>query len=846
MSKEYQDGLSMDRSFYMEKGKQSSFQLSARIIQFITIILGGWVFVSVLRECLNLSLNMLLIYPAILIISGAFIALSLYPALDLVKLFFSLLFYGLFFFSRLDKIKNGFYILENLILDRLADYYSYESLQFKADYIYETADTTLLLIMIIIPVIALITIAIIRNRLLHITCIIFCLPVAICFLVGLIPSEKYLISYVAMMLYLVRSGVSFRSNADKEQFNLIHEINCRAAVWLSVIGIALIFVLKLFVTEENYGKLSGIKEAKSEVQSVLLNTSMDDIVNKFKKLSLFGDSISAGGLYGGKLARDGNVKYTNSEQLTVTAPQESFKEGMYLKGYVGSVYTGSSWKGHSKEDKKSYEELRSELEVVGFPPLNQTCYLLKRLMTDPTLIDNSDSSISLILSSNLSFDKGDCLVEYKDANKKYMYAPYFTDYGQMGEIKQEQDLYAAPEKKQGQYQFSYYYGFRDFMSYLTFVNIPDDIYLHYEKLYRDYVYRVYTKMPEKRLDKLKLDFSKTTLPGAGTMEKIQYVQKYLQENTSYSLNPGRLPDGEDFVEYFLYQNKKGYCAHYASAAVLMLRSMGIPARYVEGYFVAPEPNAKVLPGAKKKITKYTGKGVSQYDTDVARVSVKDFNAHAWAEIYLDGYGWLPFDFTPGAAISSMIERSMAAGDKENQKPTKATDTPTPAMKESNKDKKDIDQQTSSTSVQNEKEYATLDIVFLAAFILLAVSAVVLFLIYKCGKRRSIKNSRNRNMRALYLYREMETLMSIAKFLPGRKSCIEDSEEHIRQHLTGIDTDIYDTFLEAARKARFGNGSISEDELSMVETFHHVMYKELYEQMNIAGKIFYKIALLMEI
>jgi Transglutaminase-like enzymes, putative cysteine proteases len=846
LSKECQDGLSIDRSFYMENVKRGSFQLSARIIQFFAILIGGWVFVSVLKESLNISINTLIIYPAILIATGILFALCLYPAMDLVKLFFSLLFYGLFFFSRLDKIMNGFYILENLVLDRMAEYYNYASLQFKADYISETADTTLLIIMIMLPVMALLTIAIIRNRLLHITCIILCLPIAICFLVGLIPSEKCLIAYVAVVLYLVRSGFSFRSTADREQYNLIHGINCRAAVWLSLIGIALIFILKLFVTEENYGKLSGIKEAKTEVQSVLLNTSLEDIADKFKNIALFGDSISVGGLYGGKLGRDGKVEYTNSEQLIVTAPQGSFAEGMYLKGYVGSVYTGSSWKENSKDDQKAYEELLSRLDS-GFSPINQTGYLLYRLLNDPSLKNSTNTTMSNMLSSNLSINMSECNVEYKDANKKYMYAPYFTDYGQLEGVKNEQDLYVAPEKKKEQYQFSYYFGFKDFMSYLTLIQIPDDVYLQYEKLYRDYVYQVYTKMPEEGLDKLKTDFSKETLPGAGTMEKIQYVQNYLQKNTSYSLKPGKLPDGEDFVEYFLYQSKKGYCAHYASAAALMLRSMGVPARYVEGYFITPEPSAKVLSGAKQRVSAYTGSDISQYYTDVAKVSVKDYNAHAWVEVYLDEYGWLPFDFTPGSAISSIIDmKNFASGKKDDIKPTKAAVTPTPAEKENNTDKKNADKQTSSTGVKNEKEYAVLDIAFLIAFIVLVISAVTIFLLYKFNKRNKIRNSRNRNKKALYLFREMETLLSITKGLPDRKSGLEDAEEYIRHHLTGIDEGIYDNFLEAVRKARFSKASISAGELSQVEAFYHALNKEVYEHLNPAGKIFYKIALLMEI
>ena len=80
------------------------------------------------------------------------------------------------------------------------------------------------------------------------------------------------------------------------------------------------------------------------------------------------------------------------------------------------------------------------------------------------------------------------------------------------------------------------------------------------------------------------------------------------------------PDGKDFVEYFLTESHRGYCMHFASAATLILRTMGIPARYVSGF------TADTVAGKQ--------------------VDVPDRAAHAWVEIYIDGYGWYPIEVTP--------------------------------------------------------------------------------------------------------------------------------------------------------------------------------------------------------
>lgn len=110
----------------------------------------------------------------------------------------------------------------------------------------------------------------------------------------------------------------------------------------------------------------------------------------------------------------------------------------------------------------------------------------------------------------------------------------------------------------------------------------------------------------------------------------QRIAKYLSENMVYTLNP-TLPDTEDTmssVERFLFVTKEGYCVQYATAATLLLRSVGVPTRYVEGY-IAPK-------FARNEAEDRTGNYIC---------NVKDSNAHAWCEIYLENYGWLTTEVT---------------------------------------------------------------------------------------------------------------------------------------------------------------------------------------------------------
>ena len=102
----------------------------------------------------------------------------------------------------------------------------------------------------------------------------------------------------------------------------------------------------------------------------------------------------------------------------------------------------------------------------------------------------------------------------------------------------------------------------------------------------------------------------------------------LHGSCSYQLYLDEIPKGRDPIEYYLNQSHQGYCAHFASAATLMLQRLGIPARYCTGYIVKSSAFQHVSGG--------------EYEAEIL-----DRNAHAWVEIYMPGFGWLPYEMTPG-------------------------------------------------------------------------------------------------------------------------------------------------------------------------------------------------------
>jgi hypothetical protein len=110
---------------------------------------------------------------------------------------------------------------------------------------------------------------------------------------------------------------------------------------------------------------------------------------------------------------------------------------------------------------------------------------------------------------------------------------------------------------------------------------------------------------------------------AGLYAQVMAVTNYLRQNYQYSQELGHVPPGRDPVDWFLFDVKVGYCEQFATAEVLMLRSLGIAARLATGY------------------------STGEYDPVLDQAIVRERDAHAWVEVWFHNHGWVPVDPSPG-------------------------------------------------------------------------------------------------------------------------------------------------------------------------------------------------------
>ncbi len=108
--------------------------------------------------------------------------------------------------------------------------------------------------------------------------------------------------------------------------------------------------------------------------------------------------------------------------------------------------------------------------------------------------------------------------------------------------------------------------------------------------------------------------------------RLGEIASYLATHYTYDAAPPVPPPGRDAVDYFLFQSRRGYCLHFASAMVILARCLGHPARLVTGFL----------------------EGESEGPN---RVVVRAIDAHAWAEVFIPREGWLVYDPTPPRPLS---------------------------------------------------------------------------------------------------------------------------------------------------------------------------------------------------
>ncbi|MBZ0300931.1 MAG: DUF3488 and transglutaminase-like domain-containing protein [Anaerolineae bacterium] len=162
-------------------------------------------------------------------------------------------------------------------------------------------------------------------------------------------------------------------------------------------------------------------------------------------------------------------------------------------------------------------------------------------------------------------------------------------------------------------------------------------------------------------------------------DQAKAIETWLRQNIRYNEGIPQPPRGQDPVDWLLFDLREGYCNYYASAMIMMLRTLGVPARMAAGF------------------------AQGTWNPDTQQYVVEERDAHTWVEVYFPGYGWIEFEPTAAQAPLSRVDDTPVVqlpSPTPQASPT-PTETPTPSITPT------IDP-TSQTAAQNEgRELPTL-------------------------------------------------------------------------------------------------------------------------------------------
>ena len=454
-------------------------------------------------------------------------------------------------------------------------------------------------------------------------------------LVGISPVENGLfLALVAAMLLTTLGGSSI----------------CKKLVVITCAGLSIFFSGILF--DEEIKELATEKK-KQEILQLQENFDIED----FQLANMFQIDFH----FNWEKLGNQSPKYTGKTVLEIETDKSPVST-IYIKGFYGTNYGDGNWSYDAsafekacKEAGKSAEEVA--LQIFQMPYERWTEYYKDSYNYDEITYEVTyagtmgDVAYVPYASDYTSLDEnytlmGDYLL------KKSLLDTKITVTGINMETKLERWVNVNSAIRAGAFPYatsvssSYLSPVIDlenqseelaFLNELAnaYLNVPEEA----KKFLEQATGEIEANMPESSLSYSSYYSSYYDANGENeNNRRIQYGQavvSYLAKQMSYSLKLDTLPIGMDPIEYALNESHEGYCMHFASAATLLLRQGGVPARYVSGYAVDRSVFEK------------------DEETGMYKAEVGDYMAHAWVEIYLDDIGWVYLEVTPGSSLENL-------------------------------------------------------------------------------------------------------------------------------------------------------------------------------------------------
>lgn len=700
---------------------------------------------------------------SILLIAGLPIGLYFLcwnPFLGRFLVFYVFLITAIFFVIAYESVWNGFLVMGNIIIEVLNEQMNAGLIPYEISG--DTVDWSTDSFLAMIPVMLLASMAIVHS-IYHKEPLLGFVLTAIPVMTGLCLKAEPSI-WLMILLLLCWTGLFVLSAVErpasrKKNRPIYIQSNKKSSLPYIFLSITLVLLLGyvLIFSGDDYRPAQSVDEAKTAV------TEFQEHIRYDRLNAPEMDRLSRG-----DLTKTHPLEYTENTVLTL---KMQMPQSMYLRCFSGGSFESGKWSPAAEGAYSGeYTGIMEWLAEQNFYPWMQQDRLYR-------------------MSPNYDFVSVD--VTNVNGSSKYLYLPYeaaLTGDTLPDKVNYQKDFGAFAKGLRGQrtYRFTTFLSrFKDYdekgiEDWLEEVKkSPDwDDYAEAEAVYRRYVYDTYLYVSQE-------DYQALGTSGIERCEgktigyTLQYIRKNFDEEFEYNMEQEAAPSGKDELSYFMNDSYSGNDMHFATAAALMFRQAGIPARYAEGYYLSP-----------KEMMLYTQM------SDVT-LDILDSHAHSWVEIYIDEIGWFPVEVVPGFYD---MEKQKTAEMEENEK----------IKEETNKNYQDEAPEDNRPEKKQEEEKEIISPLWLIPILLILFIAAFEFF----GHRRIKKlfDFFNRDCTDRQVYAVYKYIGKVMAF--DRHPVPEDPYDSLEEIASVYDpvTEIkFAEYLRLVHKVRFGKMSLSEEE-----------------------------------
>lgn len=636
----------------------------------------------------------------------------------------------------------------------------------------------------------------------------------------------------------IRSGYAGKSSSAAARSGLIS---------IPALFLCFALILSLF-PRESYQRPRELDKIRSNLVETAANSPL-----------LNGSRALAGNTDHVDLNNAGSIHFTGETALQIKSDKQY---PLYLKSFAGSVFTGSGWEKLPDSDYTGINRqlgnrnaqnmlylFASLLHQQNNPTLNPFGVRIKNVNASkqciyaPYNLSTTPEAITGVHFVNDEFIRSDSLF----GTSEYTFYAYGFGQGQISSnisglvysvmtkrlYHSDEDV-TIPNSAESFFHSQEKYNALNSENVKSYyeTTIPENVlqamdiksrdYMEAEQDYRVFLYDKYTQLPQSTREKVQKLLKQEGLMDSvniwaasqakyysGVESMVNAVKHYLSKNCSYTLNPGKVPAGEDFTEYFLTKSHQGYCVHFATAATVMLRAMGVPVRYAEGYIVTPDDYKNASAGGW--------------------ANIPDCRAHAWVEIYYPGLGWQPLEVTPGFNVeknltqeSNPVNPLPAQNSLENESSSQGAAESSPEKKtESEAPSSAAPSSAANPAAETGAKAATADSKAAQLPILIAAAVLFSLLVFTVLKRKYVLSQREKCF----------TQPNFSKAAVGVYAYLT--------RLTKFGGEISAEFNELAQKARFSRNGITKDELKVMTDSARRLAQENYGSLPKWKQILFK-------